>query len=315
MRKVTTIISFLSLFLLLAACQTLDEKVDQIHNHAFTVDTHVDTPYHLLDKDFDIGKAHPFKKGGSRVDFPRMKEGGLDGIFFAAFTSQRERTAENIMAARKKADELIDSIYSACAKNKDQAEVALSVADGYRIEKDGKRSIYIGLENGFPIGTEISEVQRYFEKGVRYITLCHTSNNDICDSSTDRKGAEFNGLSLFGEQVVSRMNDLGILIDVSHISDSSFYDVLKLSKSPVIASHSCSRAICDNPRNFSDDMLKALAKNGGVIQMCILDDYVKEPDTTTVRYKKELELRERYRTAGKMTEEEEETDANGLSER
>ena len=140
---------------------------------------------------------------------------------------------------------------------------------------------------------------------MRYITLCHTSNNDICDSSTDRKGSEFNGLSEFGEQVVKEMNRLGILIDVSHISDSAFYDVINLSKTPVLASHSCARAVCDSPRNLNDDMLKALAENGGVIQMCILDDYVKAANKNTERYKKELELRERYRKAGKMTPEEE----------
>lgn len=288
------------------ACKQNIDQVSKIHNEAFTIDTHVDTPYHLLDNDFDISKSHPFERGGSRVDFPRMKEGGLDGIFFAAFTSQRERTEGNTLAARLKADELIDSIHSACKKNEVLAEVALTVADGYRLEKDGKRAIYIGLENGFPIGTDISEVERYFNKGVRYITLCHTSNNDICDSSTDGHGAEFDGLSSFGEEVVREMNQLGILIDVSHISDSSYYDVLNLSKAPIIASHSCARAICDSPRNLSDEMLKALAINGGVIQMCILDDYVKEPDTTTVRFKKELELRERYRKAGKMTKKEEE---------
>lgn len=305
MKKVYLAGLFISLITVLSSCESLDQKAAKIHNHAFTIDTHVDTPYYLLDKDFDIAVAHPFVNGGSRVDFPRMKEGGLDGIFFAAFTSQRERTSENILVARSKADELIDSIYAACQKNSDLAEVALSVEDGYRLEKEGKRAIYIGLENGFPIGEDISEVERYFNKGVRYITLCHTSNNDICDSSTDKNGAEFNGLSSFGEEVVPKMNDLGILIDVSHISDSSFFDVMKQSKTPVIASHSCARAICDNPRNLTDEMLVALAENGGVIQMCILDDYVKAPDATTVGYKKELELRARYRNAGKMSEEEE----------
>lgn len=294
-----------TLITVLSSCESLDQKAAKIHNHAFTIDTHVDTPYHLLDKDFDIAVAHPFVTGGSRVDFPRMKEGGLDGIFFAAFTSQRERTSENILVARAKADELIDSIYAACQKNNDLAEVALSVEDGYRLEKEGKRAIYIGLENGFPIGKDISEVKRYFNKGVRYITLCHTSNNDICDSSTDKNGAEFDGLSSFGEEVVPKMNDLGILIDVSHISDSSFYDVMKLSKTPVIASHSCARAVCDSPRNLTDEMLMALAENGGVIQMCILDDYVKAPDTTTVGYQKELDLHARYRNASKMSKEEE----------
>lgn len=288
------------------SCQTLEEKAAEIHNHAFTIDTHVDTPFNLLDKDFDISSNHEYVRGGSRVDFPRMKTGGLDGIFFAAFTSQRERTPENILKARIKADELIDSIYSTCKKYSNLAEVATSVEDGYRLEKEGKRAIFIGLENGFPLGTDLSEVQRYYDRGVRYITLCHTSNNAICDSSTDGYGPEFNGLSKFGEQVVAEMNRLGILIDVSHISDSSFYDVLKLTKTPVIASHSCARAICDNPRNLTDDMLKELAKNGGVIQMCILGDYVKMPDTTTVRYQKEKELKIRYRKAGKLTKEEEE---------
>lgn len=299
---------FTLIFLSLYACnsESLEEKVTKIHNHAFTIDTHVDTPYHLLDSSFNIGISHKFARGGSRVDFSRMKEGGIDGIFFAAFTSQRARTPENIMAARAKANELIDSTYAACKHYKNLAEIATSVADGYRIEKLGKRAIYIGMENGFPLGKDLSEVERYFKRGVRYITLCHTSNNDICDSSTDENGAEFNGLSSFGEQVVQEMNRLGILIDVSHISDSSFYDVIKLTKTPVIASHSCSRAVCDNPRNLSDEMLLALAKNGGVIQMCILDDYVKAPDTTTIRFQKEKELRNRYKKAAQMSKEEEE---------
>ncbi|PKQ62039.1 hypothetical protein BZG02_13960 [Labilibaculum filiforme] len=306
MKKVYFSGLFLSLVISLSSCESMEQKVAKIHNDAFTIDTHVDTPYQLLDKDFDISISHPFANGGTCVDFPRMKEGGLDGIFFAAFTSQRERTDENILAARCKANELIDSTYAACHKHSNLAEVALSVEDGYRIEKEGKRAVFIGLENGFPIGKDILEVERYFNLGVRYITLCHTSNNDICDSSTDKNGAEFNGLSSFGEKVVPEMNDLGILIDVSHISDSSFFDVLKLSKTPVIASHSCARAVCNNPRNLTDEMLKALAKNGGVIQMCILDDYVKAPDTTTIAYRKELELRARYRNAGKMSKEEEE---------
>lgn len=304
----TKLVAMCACSVVLLACkkESLQEKADRIHNHAFTIDTHVDTPYRLLKGDFNIGEYHKFANGNTNVDFPRMKEGGLDGIFFAAFTSQRERTVENTELARKKADKLIDATHQACKTHHEQAEIALTVADGYRIEKEGKRAIYIGLENGFPIGQKLSEVERYYKKGVRYITLCHTSNNDICDSSTDGDGAEYNGLSQFGEKVVSEMNRLGILIDVSHISDSAFYDVIKHSKAPVIASHSCARTICDNARNLDDKMLKALVKNGGVIQMCILDDYVKAPDTTTIRYKKEKELRARYRKAVKMTAEQHE---------
>ena len=267
----------------------LDKKVKKIHEKALTVDTHCDTPMALINGDFDIGIRNTPPQ--SRVDFPRMKDGGLDAIFFAAFTGQRERTVENTEKAYKKAHQMIDATYEACSKYSEMAEIATASADAARIEKTGKRAIYIGMENGFPIGTDIKRVSEFYNRGVRYITLCHSSNNEICDSSTDKKGAEFDGLSEFGEKVVSEMNDLGMLIDVSHISDESFFDVIKLSKTPVFASHSSVRSIAHHPRNMNDDMIKALAKNGGVIQICLLSSYIKDPDTTTVRYQKEKELR------------------------
>jgi membrane dipeptidase len=163
------------------------------------------------------------------------------------------------------------------------------------------------MENGFPIGLELNRVKEFYDKGIRYITLCHSSNNDICDSSTDRKGAEHNGLSPFGKKVVAEMNRLGMIIDVSHISDKSFYDVIELSKAPVIASHSSVRAIAHHPRNLTDEMIKKLAKNGGVIQICLLDEYIRDQDTTTHRYQKEKELRYIFTTRGdKMTDQEKE---------
>jgi len=272
--------------------EDFDKKVIQIHEHALTVDTHCDTPMALLDESFDVSKWNEAPK--SRVDFPRMKEGGLDAIFFAAFTSQRERTPENTEAAYKTANQMIDLTYKVCAEHNDIAEVATSPDDIVRLEKEGKRAIYIGMENGFPIGTKLDRVEEFYKRGVRYITLCHSSNNDICDSSTDKKGPEHNGLSDFGRDVVKEMNKLGMMIDVSHISDKSFYDVIELSKAPVIASHSSVRAIAHHNRNMTDDMIKALADKGGVIQICLLDDYVKDPDTTTVGYRIEKELRNKY---------------------
>jgi len=281
----------------------VDKKVKKIHEKALTVDTHCDTPMVLLNDDFDIGvRTTPPQ---SRVDFPRMKDGGLDAMFFAAFTGQRERTEENTEKAYKKANQMIDVTYEVCDKYSEMAEIATASADAARIEKSGKRAIYIGMENGFPIGTDIKRVSEFYNRGVRYITLCHSSNNDICDSSTDKKGAEFDGLSEFGEKVVSEMNKLGMLIDVSHISDESFFDVIKLSKTPVFASHSSVRSIAHHPRNMNDDMIKALAKNGGVIQICLLSAYIKDPDTTTVRYQKEKELRVIWDTKyDSMTEDE-----------
>ncbi len=271
-----------------------EKRVAEIHQKVLTVDTHCDTPMAMLDDKFDIGiKNSPPQ---SRVDFPRMKEGGLDAMFFAAFTSQRERTAENTENAYKTANQMIDATYAACNKYSMLAEVATKSSDAARIEKSGKCAIYIGMENGFPIGTDINRVNEFYKKGVRYITLCHSSNNDICDSSTDKKGPEHDGLSDFGAEVVKEMNKLGMMIDVSHISDKSFYDVIKLSKTPVIASHSSVRAIARHNRNMTDDMIKTLAKNGGVIQICLLDDYIKDPDTTTVYYQKRKELNQIFDT-------------------
>jgi len=182
----------------------------------------------------------------------------------------------------------------ACTKYSHMAQVALNSNDAVRLEKEGKCAIYIGMENGFPIGTDISRVSEFYKRGVRYITLCHSYNNDICDSSTDKKGAEHNGLSAFGENVVKEMNRLGMIVDVSHISDKAFFDVIATSKAPVIASHSSVRSIAKHARNMSDDMIRALAKNGGVIQICLLDDYIKNPDTTSVYYQKRKELNRIY---------------------
>jgi membrane dipeptidase len=234
-----------------------------------------------------------------------MKEGGLDAMFFAAFTSQKERTAENTENAYQMANQMIDATYNACSKYSEMAEVALTPEDAIRLEKQGKRAIFIGMENGFPIGTDIKRIKEFYARGVRYITLCHSLNNDICDSSSDKKGAEHDGLSKFGEEVVKEMNKYGMMVDVSHISDKSFYDVIKLSKAPVIASHSSVRAIAHHNRNMTDNMIKTLAKNGGVIQICLLDDYIKDPDTTSLNYQKKKELNLIYDTKfDSMTEDE-----------
>jgi len=275
-----------------AASEKQNEKVVKIHKKALTVDTHCDTPMNLLDGNFDIGVKN--KPPQNRVDFPRMKEGGLDAMFFAAFTGQKPRTPENIAEAYKTANEMIEATKAACLKYSNLAEVAYQAEDAARLEKQEKLAIYIGMENGFPLGTDISRVKEFYDKGVRYITLCHSYNNDICDSSSDKKGPEHNGLSSFGKQVVKEMNRLGIIVDVSHISDKSFYDVIETSSSPVIASHSSVRAIAHHNRNMTDEMIKALAKNGGVIQICLLDDYVKDPDTTTVYYQKRKEFYSNY---------------------
>ncbi|WP_340111478.1 dipeptidase [Maribellus mangrovi] len=301
---IKAVLILLTMGVLLTQCtsETPEEKLKRIHESAITVDTHCDTPMALLNDDFDVAERNESPR--SRVDFPRMKDGGLDAIFFAAFTGQRERTPENTQAAYEMANKMIEKTYEVCDKNSEAAEVANEPGDVVRLEKEGKRAIYIGMENGFPIGTELGRVEEFYNKGVRYVTLCHSSNNDICDSSTDRKGPEHDGLSEFGKKVVGEMNRLGMMIDVSHISDKSFYDVIELSKAPVIASHSSVRAIAHHKRNMTDDMIKTLAENGGVIQICLLDDYIKDPDTMTVRFQKQKELRAKFAKPDEMSDDE-----------
>jgi len=295
MNQITLVVIIL---LFISSCKqnnsSPEEKAAKIHEKVFTIDTHCDTPMMLFRPGFDIGKKNDREKGGGRVDFVRMKEGGMDAMFFAVFLGQGPRTPEANEKAKNEALEIIDSIYSAVEKYSDIASLGFNPSDGYNIEKEGKRAIYIGMENGYPVGKDISLLNTFYDRGVRYITLCHTSNNDICDSSTDRNGPEFDGLSSFGEEVVSEMNKLGMLIDVSHISDSSFYDVINVSQAPVIASHSCARALCDNPRNLTDNMLKELADNGGVIQLCILSDYVKTPAPYPARDSAFAALRQKF---------------------
>jgi len=294
--------------ILLVSCklneENLTEKAARVHDQVLTVDTHCDTPMRLLRSDYNPGEKHDPRQGGGKVDFPRMKEGGLDAMFFAVFIGQDERTEEGNEKAKNQALRIFDAIKKAVKDNQDIAQIAISPEDAYKIQDEGKRAIFIGIENGYPIGNDLSLIGKFYEMGARYITLCHTRNNDICDSSTDSKGPEHNGLSDFGINVVKEMNRLGFMVDVSHISDSAFYDVLKTSSAPIIASHSCARALCDNPRNLTDEMLRKLAENGGVIQMCFLSEYLKTPEPFPERDSARYALREKYKNFQNLSDEE-----------
>jgi len=254
------------------------EEITRIHNSLYIIDSHTDTPLLLIHPGTDLSRRNEAGSEMGKIDIPRMDEGGLDGVFFAVFVAQGERTEEGNLKARDKAMTVFDSIHAFIAKNPGKTEPALCANDLRKISKKGKHAIYIGMENGYSLGSDLSLLNKYYDLGARYITLCHSFNNDICDASTDDKGPEHNGLSEFGRKVVSEMNRLGMMIDVSHLSDKSFFDVLEITRAPVIASHSCARAICDHKRNLSDDMLKALAANGGVVQVCLVSDYVRETD-------------------------------------
>lgn len=303
---------FFLLALLISGCtakstltgEELTQKALEIHNRVLTLDTHADTPLRMIQPGFDMAERHDPNETGSKVDYPRMIEGGLDAIFFAAFVAQDIRDDDGNTRAKALCLQMIDSIIASTQRNSDIVGLAINPDDAYTLEKAGKRAIYIGIENGYPIGKDLSNVALYFEKGVRYITLVHSSNNDLADSATDPKGMEHGGISDFGAEVVKEMNRLGIMVDVSHGNDSVFYDAIALSKAPIIASHSNARAVTKHDRNMTDEMLKLMAKNGGVVQLTMLSDYLREAPPNPARDSAIAVLRANMKPISEMTQEE-----------
>lgn len=277
-------------------------KAENIHRSVLTLDSHTDTPMMLGRTNYDIGKHNDARNRGGKIDFPRMKEGGLDAVFFAVFVGQGPRDGQGHEKAYQKAVKLFENIENALTQHPDMAEPAATADEVAAIKSKGKAAVLIGIENGYPIGNDLSIIKEFYDRGARYITLAHTRNNDICDSSTDDE--EHGGLSDFGKQVVHEMNRLGMMVDVSHISDKSFYDVLETTTVPVIASHSNARTVCDNPRNLTDEMLLSLRENGGVVQVCILSSYVKDLPENPEKESALKELRERYNYFKDLSEEE-----------
>ena len=284
--------------------QELIERALKIHKNVLTLDTHADTPLRMIEPGFDMSERHDPNDTGSKVDYPRMKEGDLDAIFFAAFVAQDIRNDNGNSRAKALCIQMIDSILVSIKRNSKIVGLAVNPEDAYSLEKNGKRAIYIGIENGYPIGDDLSNIQIYYDKGVRYITLVHSSNNDLADSATDPYGFEHNGISEFGSKVVSEMNRLGIMVDVSHGSDSLFYDVINLTKAPIIATHSNARAVKNHKRNMTDDMLRVMAKNGGVVQLTMLADYLREATPNIKRDSAIAAIRSNIKPIDKMTDQE-----------
>jgi len=274
---------------------SVEQKARELHAHMLTVDTHSDTAFSLLRTDWKIGDRHdPSVRGAGKIDLPRMKEGGLDAEFFAAFVGQGPLTQEAYVKAKDRALQAVEAVRKMTEEYPSLIGLAVDPEGARRLKKEGKLTAFIGLENGYPLGRDLSLIEFFYKKGVRYITLCHSSDNDICDSSTDRRDPQDKGLSEFGRQVVAECNRAGMMVDISHASERSFFDVLAVAKAPIIASHSSARAICDNPRNLTDEELRALAKNGGVIQICFLSAYVKTPPVVPEREQALKELGAKY---------------------
>ena len=223
----------------------------------FVLDSHCDTPsqiHRLRNLALDNDHAH--------VDFPKLRRGGVDGSFFALYVPSSLDTAD----AFAYADTLLSDVSGTVHENPDKARFATSAAEAYINKEQGLFSVFLGLENGSAIGESFDRLKYFYDNGIRYVTLCHSADNQICDSCASPV-KRWGGLSPFGKELVSEMNRMGMLIDVSHASDDTFYDVLEYSTAPVVATHSCCRALADHPRNMTDEMIRNLAASGGVIQI------------------------------------------------
>ena len=235
----------------------VSQQAHDLHFSSIVVDTHDDTTQRLLDPKFNLGARHT---DGS-IDIPRMREGGLDAIFFSIWIPG---TVTGPTAVRRAQDQ-IAAVRQAVARNPNEL-VLCTTADEIRAAKKSKKiAVLMGVEGGHMINNSLATLDQFFTLGVRYLTLTHTVNTEWADSSGDKPAHD--GLTPFGKQVVAEMNKLGMMVDISHVSDKTFYDVLAVSEAPVIASHSSCRALCTAPRDMTDDMIKALAAKGGVIQI------------------------------------------------
>jgi membrane dipeptidase len=239
------------------AADDIAERARKLHFSSIVIDTHDDTTQRFFSQDYDLGKRNPT----GHVDIPRMQEGGMNGIFFSIWIDGK------IMGppAVEKALDQMDAVHENVKKNSNAMVFARTAEEVRRAHAQGKIAALMGVEGGHMIGNDIRMVRIFADLGVRYITLSHFYNTEWSDSSTDKPA--HNGLTDFGKDVVREMNRQGIMVDISHVSDKTFYDALEISKAPLIASHSSCRALCNHVRDMSDDMIKALGAKGGVIQI------------------------------------------------
>jgi membrane dipeptidase len=246
-------------FLLLyrASADDVAERAKKLHFSSIVLDTHDDTTQRFFSKDFDLGKRNP----DGHVDIPRMREGGMNAIFFSIWIDGRTMGPPAV----QKALDQIDAVHENVIKYSKDMVFCRTAEEVRRAHAQGKIAALIGVEGGHMIGNDIRVLRMFGDLGVRYMTLSHFYNDEWADSSTDKP--VHNGLTDFGKDIVREMNRQGIMVDISHVSDKTFYDALEVSKAPLIASHSSCRALCNHPRDMSDEMIKALAAKGGVIQI------------------------------------------------
>lgn len=243
-------------------------QAKELHQRIVTLDSHTDTPM-IFPGHFNIGE-----KQGGKVNLPFMEEGRIDAAFMVAYIPQGERDEASLAKATAYAEERLKEVIRQEQLNPTRMGIARTPDDLLRLKQIGKKAIFLGIENGYALGKEVNNVRKFRDMGVSYITLCHNGDNDLCDSA--RGKGEWKGLSPLGKQMVAEMNRLGVMVDISHAAESTFYDVLACSRYPIIASHSSARALCNHPRNLTDDQLKAIAGQGGVVQLCLYKGFINE---------------------------------------
>ncbi len=245
------------------------------HRAHMVLDSHCDTPM-FFPEGADIG----LRDNRLKYDMPKMKTGDVDAVCMVAYIPQGDRGAEDLENATKYADEVLYVLHNQIVRHSTSVEQVRTPEDVLRVKREGKRSIFMGIENAYAIGRDITNLRRYRNMGVVYMTLCHNGDNDICDSA---KGAdEHGGLSAFGREVVQEMNRIGMIVDMAHASERSFYDALATSSTPIVSTHSSCRALCDHSRNLTDDQIRALADRGGVIQICLYRYFLTNNGVATI---------------------------------
>lgn len=256
------------------AATGMAETAAEIHARALVLDTHFDSAVNLARPGWDVMQRHTWRDDFTQVDYPRLVDGGFDGGFWALYVRQGPRTPAGNAEARDTALKIAFRIREMAARHSDHFELATRSEDAERIAAEGKQIVYLSMENGYPLGNDLTLVQTFYDIGVRILGPVHLANNDLADSATDKDGPEHGGLSALGKQLVKECNRLGIVLDASHASDQVLRDFLELSATPVILSHSGCKDVYDHPRNIGDDLLRALAAKGGVIQVNAFSAYV-----------------------------------------
>ena len=271
-----------------ASDKPVSAEARSIHDSAIVVDTHADTPQRFLDEGFDIGSTDPHDIG--HMSLEKARRGNLGAEFFSIWVDPE--TNQGHFAQHT--FDLIDSVYEQAARHPDQMMMAFSVADIERAHREHKLAALMGIEGGHSIENDIHLLRDYYRLGVRYMTLSWSNTNEWADSSgdiNDAKVQHHNGLTDFGKQVVLEMNRLGMMVDISHVADKTFFDTIAITKAPVIASHSSARVLVNHPRDMTDDMLRAVAKNGGTVQVNFFSGFIDED------YRKAMEAQSKDQAA------------------